>query len=134
MKLATNGSAGACNELGRRPELDEAAVDEHPDPGRESGGVLEVVGHQQRRNADLMEKITQLEADGDACVCVERGRRLVEQQDPRPAGKRPRERDPLALPARQLVRAGAGQVGDPEALAAGQTRLPVRRKRRSERP
>ena len=115
---------GRLDELGRRPELDEAAVDEHADPGRERGGILEVVGHQQRRNTDLMEKITQLEADGGACVRVERGRRLVEQQDLRPAGKRPRERDPLALPARQLVRAGSGQMGDPEALQQGRRAFP----------
>ena len=45
---------------------------------------------------------------------VERGQRLVEEQDGGVAGERPRERHPLALAAGELVRPRLPQVGDAE--------------------
>ncbi len=54
-----------------------------------------------------------------ARVRIERRERLVEQQDLRVACERSRERDALALAARELSRARAGEVGDPEPLHQG---------------
>ena len=47
---------------------------------------------------------------------VERGERLVEQQQARLGGERPGEGDALRLPARQGARAVAGVVGEPDPL------------------
>ena len=49
-------------------------------------------------------------------VGVERGQRLVEQEDSRPARKRTRERDALTLAARQEPRAFVGERGEAESL------------------
>ena len=53
-------------------------------------------------------QLEHLELVGD----VEVRRRLVEQQQRRLLGKCHREPDPLALPARELVDAALGKVGD----------------------
>jgi len=47
---------------------------------------------------------------------VERGQRLVEEQHARPPRERARERDALALAAREIPRARARQVGDAKAV------------------
>ena len=52
---------------------------------------------------------------------VERGRRLVEDEDPRILQQDPRDRDPLLLAARQLVAA----LADDRVVAVGQLRDPV---------
>ena len=42
---------------------------------------------------------------------IERAERLVHQHQPRPAGERPRDADPLRLAARQLARIAAARLG-----------------------
>ena len=67
---------------------------------------------------------------------VERRERLVEQHDLGVGGERARERDALALAARQLVRVGAGAVGEADELEALVDALaaPRRRSRRCRPP
>jgi hypothetical protein len=54
--------------------------------------------------------VHQLELRGLAQLAVERRHRLVEQQELRALGERAGERDALALPAGELVRAALGPV------------------------
>ena len=60
--------------------------------------------------AELVLQIHQLEAGFLAQLAVERGHRLVEQEQPRPLGERARQRHPLALAAGQLVRPAAPEA------------------------
>ena len=72
-----------------------------------------MLGEQDRRPpllVDAAQHAEQLVA-GDR---IELGRRLVEQQQPRPARERRAERDPLELAAGQLVRRAVQQPGDAE--------------------
>ncbi len=74
------------------------------------------MGDHQRRQRELGQHVLQLAAHRGASVRVERRQRLVEQQHVGIAGQRARQRDPLALAARQPPGALAGQVGDAQAL------------------
>ena len=96
--------------------MEQTPVEHDADSLGESGRVLEVVGDEQRGERELAQQLLQLGADGRARVRVERGERLVEEEDPRLPCERAGERDPLALAAGELVRAGAGEVVDAEAL------------------
>ena len=131
---ATSGVAAAsgCGSASRRPRvygwrgrpstsvaaarLDDAARVEHGDPVGDRREDAEVVRDEDDREARLApEPVEQADdpgLDGD----VERGRRLVGDEQPRPAGERDGDRDPLAHPARELVREGvqrALRIGDP---------------------
>jgi hypothetical protein len=64
------------------------------------------------RDPDLLLQLGQLEAHGLAQFGVERRERLVEQQDLRLFHQRPRERNTLALAARQLIRHARGKVSE----------------------
>ena len=105
MKLATKASAGAASSSAAAPSWSILPVDDHADAVRERGRVLEVVRDEQRRQPELGQQLGELAADDRARVGVQRGERLVEQQDRRVARERPRERDPLPLTA--------GEVGRP---------------------
>ena len=96
--------------------LAQPAVDDDTDLRRERRGVLEVVGHEQRRDLEPGEQLLQLGAHLDARVGVERGERLVEEKDRRVAGERAGERDALALSAREAARPCVREVPDPEPL------------------
>ena len=102
------------DELRRRPALQDPAVHDHADVVGERGGVLEVVGDENRRQRELPEQLVELDPHRRLGVRVERRERLVEQQDARLEGERPRERDPLALATRQLADAGRSEMGDSE--------------------
>ena len=76
---------------------------------------VEVVGDEQHRHAEpglqVLEQLEDLRLHGD----VERGRRLVGDQEIGSIGERHGDHHALALPAGELVRIGAeplGRVGD----------------------
>ena len=123
----------ARDELRRRGDLEQPAVDEDTDPVGERGRVVEVVRHEHRRQRELLEQLSQLRAHVRPRVRVESGERLVEQQDPGVARERARERDPLPLAARDRRRPGVGEVADAEALEQLACPRPCRRTRRSPR-
>ena len=104
------------DEIRRAPVLAQPAVDDHADLRRERRGVLEVVGHEQRRDLEPGEQLLQLGAHLDARVRVERGERLVEEKDRRVARERAGERDALTLAAREAARPRVREVPDPEPL------------------
>ena len=70
----------------------------------------------QGRQLEAAQQLLQLDADRRLGVGVERGKRLVEQQDPWFSRERAREGDPLALAAGELARSRRREVGDAKAL------------------
>ena len=127
MKLATNAARGGGDEARRRAHLEDAAVDDHADPVGERGGVLEVVRHEHRREAELGEHLVQLGADG-ACVCASSAESGSSSRSAgRLAGERARERDPLPLASRELAHTRARELCDPEPLEQLVERRAVRR-------
>ena len=102
---ALRGRRGpARSVLPRRPgRLDD------DDPVREQQGVEDVVGDDDGRAVpqDPAERLPQRRGDGD----VERGHRLVEQQEPRLGGQRPGDRDALGLSSGELGRARSAALG-----------------------
>ena len=95
---------GRGDELRGGAALEDRAVDDHADLIGERGGVLEVVGDEDGRQRELAEQLVELDPHRRLGVRVESRQRLVEQQDARLERERPRERDPLALAARELAR------------------------------
>ena len=91
-------------ELLRRRELDDLAQVHHGDPVRDVAHDAQVVRDEQVREAELVlevvEQVDDLRLDRD----VERGDRLVEQDQPRLERERAGDADPLALAAGELVR------------------------------
>ena len=87
-----------------RRNLDDLAEIHHGDAVGDVAHDAEIVGGEQHRDAELLtdigEQFQDLRADRD----VERGDRLVRDDHPRPKRERPRDRDPLALSAGELVR------------------------------
>ena len=153
MKLATNGSAGAATSSCARPELEQPPVDEHADPPGERGRVLEVVRHEQRREAELARGAPAARR-APTSACARRARRAARRGAgrpgrarahgrARPAGaRRPRARPAArrrgarSRSARAARRAAAARaVGDvPRArTGAGRARSPGTRARPSAR-
>ena len=107
---------GPCRELGRRAELDDRAAVEHADAVPEQRRLGEVMCDQQCRHTRIAQHRDQLARGRGTRARVKRGQRLIEQQDCGLAGQRPRDRDPLALPAGELAGLRVGPVAEPEPL------------------
>ena len=104
------------HELRGRSELEDPALREHADAVGEDGGVLVVVGDEERGQVEVAQQLGELESHGRARDRVERGERLVQQQHGRVARERARQADALPLAARELTRPCLRQVPDTEAL------------------
>ena len=107
--------------------IDLAAIEEDDTVGN-MPGEAQVVGDAEDRDIVEVEAIDQRDdlADHDR---IERGRRLVEEQDLRIHRQRPRDRDPLALPAGKRRRKGVALVGhlhELELVERAFFRLPLR--------
>ena len=74
------------------------------------------MGDEQDGYLEPGEELLQLRPNVRFRVSVERGERLVEQQDVRVAGERARERDALPFSAREVRRMRVFEVRDVEAL------------------
>jgi hypothetical protein len=70
------------------------------------------VGDQDEGDAHLVLEPLELQLHLAAHLAVERRERLVEQQQSRPFHDRPSQGDPLALTARELLRAAPGHPGE----------------------
>ncbi len=103
-ELRDEGRPGAVVELGRRGDLLQApgGHDAHAVAHRE--GLLLVVGHEQGGDAHHDLDPPDLLAELAAHLGVQRGERLVEQQDAGLDRECPSERHALLLAARHLVR------------------------------
>ena len=80
-------SAGRADQLLGVADLDDAALDEDGDPVCQGSRVEEVVRDDDRRQVELAQERPQLGADLSAAVRIERGHRLVEQEDSGPAAR-----------------------------------------------
>ena len=116
VKLATNGSAGAATSSAAVPLCRILPSTITPTWSASAAAsskswVTRIVGSASSRSSSWSSIRTAAFVWASSAE-----QRLVEQQDARLERERPRERDPLALAARQLADAGRGQVGDPEPL------------------
>ena len=98
------------DELAGLPTWSSLPVDEDADAVGEHGGVLEVVRDEEDRQVEVVERAPELGADSRPRVRVERGHRLVEEEDVRVARERARQPDALALPAGELARVAPGRA------------------------
>ncbi len=83
-------------------------------PAVHARGELGVVRRDQRRHAGVAHEAEQHVEHPAGGLRVEVAGRLVGEQQPRPVGQRPAERDPLLLAARQLGRTVAGARREPD--------------------
>ena len=120
-KPATNSARRLLVDLGGRADLLDAALVEHRDAVAHRERLALVVGDEDERDADVALDLLQLDLHLLAELEVERTERLVEEQHPRSVHERPRERDPLALSTRELVRLPVS-----EAARAARWRAPRR--------
>ena len=135
------GMAWVVEHLPGGPFLDQLAGVQDPDAIAHLGDHAEVVADEQQRGPELVtqrrDQVEHLGLDGR----VERGRRLVEDQQRRLGGERHRDHDALEHPARELVRIAvhdAAGVGDPDLLehlpGCDRAPRPCCRRRRSRTP
>ena len=114
--------AGAREDLLGRAGLDDLAAVMIADPVGHLADDRQIMGDQQQRHAEAVAQIPQQLQDVRLDRHVERGGRLVGDQDVGLVGDRHRDHDPLALPARKLMRIGAepvlgvGQADQPQQL------------------
>ena len=73
---------------------------------RQPHHVVEIVGDENQRDVERLAQPIDFILKMAAHHPIDRGKRLVEQQDRRLTRQRPRQRDALTLPARQLAAAG----------------------------
>ena len=104
MKSATKRVAREAVDLRRLVELLDAAVVHHRDAVRQRERLGLVVRDVDERDADFLLQVDELELHLLAQLGVERGERLVEQQELRAVDQRARDRDALLLAAGELVR------------------------------
>ena len=103
-------------ELGRRPDLQQSARFHHRDAVGEAERLLLVVGDEHRGGVRRAQDVAHFVAHPAAQRRVEVRERLVEQQDRGIGCERPRDRDPLLLATRELVRAAAPLVAEADEL------------------
>ena len=101
-KPATNSFDRVLVDVRRRADLLDAPVAEHGHSVAHGERLLLVVGHVDERDADLALDRAQLLLHLLAQLQVERAQRLVEEQHAGTVHERARERDALALAAREL--------------------------------
>ena len=109
MKSCTNALLRLLIDFFRRSGLPDASLVEHDHPVRELQRLLLIVGHEHGGDVDLVVELAKPAPQLLADLGVERAERLVEQQDARLDGERARERDALALAARQLRRVAVAE-------------------------
>ena len=106
----TKGLVGLLEDLARRAHLLDLPVVHDDDPVGDLEGLLLVVRDEDAGDVDLVVQAAEPLAELLAHLGVERAEGLVEEEDLRLGGERARERDALALAAREL-RPGASSRG-----------------------
>ena len=96
----------------RRIELLDLALVHHGDAVGDAHRLVLIVGHQDGGEAELALQPLDLDLHVEPEVAVERGERLVEQQDRGLDGQRAGERHPLLLAARQLARQALAEAAE----------------------
>ena len=103
-------------DLRRRADLLDPSLVEHGDAVAHRERLLLVVGDVDERDAEVA--LERLEEDLHllAQLEVERAERFVEEEDRRPVDDRARQRDPLALAARELHRLAVAETRQADPL------------------
>ena len=113
-------------ERGRRALGDDVPVVDDPDPVGEHVGLLEVLRGQEDGDAVLAGEPRDLVPESRAALDVEPGRRLVEEEDPRPVHERQRQVEPALHPARVAADLAIGRLAQADAVEELlRTRLPL---------
>ncbi len=107
-ELGDEGGGRAGVQLGGGGALLQPAGPQDGDPVGHRQRLLLVVGDEQGGDPQLLLEAADLLAQRQPHLGVQRGQRLVEQQDARLEGERAGERDALLLAAGHLVRVAAG--------------------------
>ncbi len=102
-KLLTKSACGAIVNLGRTSRLFDLAPVHHHELAGERLRLLLVVRDDDRCDAKRVLETDELDLQVEAQRPVERGERLVEQQQRRIDGERSRDGDTLLLPSRKLL-------------------------------
>ena len=97
MKRATAELAGLRKTSAAEPALQHGAATQHHDLVGQRQRLGVVVGDKDRRDRKLAQERSQLGAQLAAGLGVERGERLVEQEQVRSGGQCARQRDALLL-------------------------------------
>ena len=116
VQLTTAGRRLPAAERRRDGDLDQPAAGDDPDPVGQRLGLVQVVGGEQHRGAELAQRPDQ-RPELPAGLRVEAGRRLVEEQQGR-AGRRCRARRPAGAAGRRTAtgRATPRLLGEPDQL------------------
>ena len=101
-------------EFRRRSERDDAPALDECRMRRGALCIAGIVGHEDHREPSLVAKIADELQHVVAQRRSERGERLVEQENGPLAHQRARDRDTLALAARQLARKPPLEAGEPD--------------------
>ena len=108
--------AGPAVQRRRRVQLRDDTVPQHRHLVGHGQCLVLIVGHQDGRRAGLAQHGVHIGSDRRTHGRVERGEGLVEEDDLGPDGECPGERDPLLLPARELVGVAPAVPGQPHQL------------------
>ena len=106
---------GRAEYLRRTVQLEQPAVHQDPDAVAERHGLTAIVGDEDRRGPLLAQDAPEIVDQALPRRGIERGERLVEQQDLRLHHEGPRQRRALRLTARDRARPALGEVRDAEA-------------------
>ena len=113
----------------RAADLGDAALLHHDDAVAEHHGLGLVVGDVDGGDPETAQQRVDLGAQALAQCRVERGQRLIEQEQPRPNGERPRQCNALTLAARKLIDAARGELA--RCASCRGFRAPARRARQA---
>ena len=103
-------------QLVDRSDADQAAGGEDPDPVADRLDLAEQVARQHDRQTTLVDELAQEVEDLDDAERIDRGRRLVEDQQVRRLDQRVGDAEPLAHAARVLLDRVVGPIGQPDLL------------------
>ena len=96
-KLRRVGGGRPAVNFARRRHLLQFSRAQQRDPVRHHHRLFLIVGHEDERNADLALQRFQFHLHLSPQIRVQRGKRLIQQQQSRTVHQRPRQRDPLLL-------------------------------------
>ncbi len=133
-RRATYDEAGRRATSAGRALLDETPVLDHEEPVREDHRLERVVGDQDGRPAEAGEVLAQERAYVDPRPGVERGHRLVEEEDLGLVGHRPCQGHALGLAARELGGAASSERRETQLLQPLLRQRPRRRAADTGRP
>ena len=102
-EVSDKARGGTVIDVLRCPNLRDASVGHHGDAIAQRHRFGLIVRHIDGGDGERAQQPIDVDAQTLAQLGVERGQRFIEQQHARLHGERPRERDALSLPSRQLI-------------------------------